>query len=105
MRAVAAGQIEPEGDGVLQLADLIASDPSPEVRRAAAGELAGTESAAAVNALVGTLDDSDPEVVIEALDSLVFAGDETVIPQIRPYTQHSNRDIAEAALEAVEFLE
>jgi HEAT repeat protein len=49
---------------------------------------------AAVAALVVGLNDPDPAVVVEVLDSLEFAGDETVVPHIVPLLEHRTRRFA-----------
>ena len=63
-----------------------------------------SEAFAAVEGLIMALDDPDRGVVLQAIESLEFAGDESVIPALSPLLDDSDRAIREAAAEAIEFL-
>jgi hypothetical protein len=60
LRAEAAWNLEPEGEGLTRLIEVLASDPDPRVRIAATGSLENAETFAAVRALVDALNDPDP---------------------------------------------
>ena len=104
LRAQAAWDLDPEGKGLTQLIEVLASDPDPRVRIAATGSLENAETFAAVRALVDALDDPDPEVVLEVIDSLEFAGDESNVDDLAPLLLHPDPRVREAAAEAIEFL-
>ena len=88
------------------LNDLLSSDPDPGVRAAAAttlGDDLGNREAA--NALLGALEDPNPEVVIAALDALEDVGDSSIIVELTPLVAHPNADVRDAAVDAIEWLE
>ena len=96
--------LEPEGEGLDALVRAIESDPDPRVRAAATVGLEEGEDFAALQALVGALDDPEPEVVIEVLDSLEFAGDESLAPKIEPLLAHPDARVRQAAGNAMQML-
>ncbi len=104
LRAEAAWNLEPEGEGLTRLIEVLASDSDPRVRVAASGSLENAETFAAVRALVDALDDPDPEVVLEVIDSLEFAGDESNVDDLAPLLLHPDPRVREMAAEAIEFL-
>jgi hypothetical protein len=103
VRAVLA--LEGEGEGLKALIGTIERDPDPRVRAAATVGLEDSEEFAAVQALVGALDDPNPEVVIEVIDSLEFAGDASVVPSLKPLLAHSDARVRKAAADAIRLLE
>jgi hypothetical protein len=102
VRAVLA--LDAEGEALAALISAIERDPDPRVRAAATVGLEESEEFAAVQALVGALDDANPEVVVEAIDSLEFAGDASVVPSLRPLLSHSDARVRKAAADAIELL-
>lgn len=102
VRAEAARRVAPEGEGEELLKELLARDPSPEVRATAAQRLGGGDSYGIVGALLQSLNDPNPEVVISALDSLAFVGDASIVPQLMPLASHPNPEVREAALDTIE---
>jgi HEAT repeat protein len=54
---------------------------------------------------VRALSDSDPEVVLEAIDALEFVGDENVAGDLRRLSDHPNQEVREAAEDALEYLQ
>jgi hypothetical protein len=104
-RAEAARWLQPDVEGLAVAERLLAEDPSPDVRAAAAESLADGDSVGAVSVLLGALDDPDPRVVMAALDALEFAGDATIIPALSPLLQHRDVAVRERTIEAIEFLE
>jgi hypothetical protein len=104
VRTEAALELQPEGEGIHALSQLLANDPDPGVRAAATESLEVADDPAAVQALIAGLGDPDPAVVVQVLDSLEFAGDETAIPRITPLLQHPDSAVREAAQNAIDFL-
>jgi hypothetical protein len=102
MRAVLA--LEGEGAGLAALVRAIERDPDPRVRAAATVGLEESEEFAAVQALIGALDDPNPEVVVEAIDSLEFAGDASVVPSLEPLLAHGDARVRKAAADAIRLL-
>jgi hypothetical protein len=104
-RVRAALSLESEGSDLERLRSLLESDPDPRVRAAATVGLEDAEDFAGLDALLGGLDDPDPEVVVEVLDSIEYAGDESVIPRLRPLLAHADPRVREAAANAIATLE
>jgi hypothetical protein len=102
LRAVLA--LEPEGAGLAALIDAIERDPDPRVRAAATVGLEESDEFAAVKALVGALDDANPEVVVEAIDSLEFAGDASVVATLEPLLAHADPRVRKSAADAIRVL-
>jgi hypothetical protein len=105
IRLRAAIEIEPEGEALDRLADLLVSDPDPRVRAATAANLESADSYGAVEALVVALDDPDPDFVLELIDSLEFAGDASNTWHLEPLLEHPDPRVREAATEAIDFLD
>jgi hypothetical protein len=104
IRLRAAIEIEPEGEALDRLADLLANDPDPRVRAATAANLESADSYGAVEALVVALDDPDPDFVLEVIDSLEFAGDASNVWHLEPLLEHPDPMVREAAADAIDFL-
>ena len=105
VRAEAAQRIEAVGEGIGRLGEILASDPDVQVRVAAANQLSDSDSAGSTNSLLAALDDPSSEVVIEALESLQFVGDESLIPAIQPMLTHPDAQVREIAADTIDFLE
>lgn len=105
LRVEAAKNIDPVGEALDSLSKLILRDPSPEVRAATTWSLENSEDPKAIDALVMALDDDNLEVVIEAIESLGYAGDETTISELSPFLKHPDNRIRAAAEEAIDFLD
>jgi HEAT repeat protein len=105
IREEAALEIEADGPGLEALVRLIYDDPDPLVRRAAAAQLEDSDTHAGVQALLHALRDTDSRVVIQAIESLEFAGDESLIPELEQLLDSRDREVRKAAEEAIEFLE
>ncbi len=105
LRVRAALSLESEGRDLERLGSLLESDPDPRVRAAATVGLEDAEDFAGLDALLGGLDDPNPEVVVEVLDSIEYAGDESVVPRLRPLLAHSDPRVREAAANAIATLE
>jgi len=97
--------LEPRGDGLERLRALATSDPEARVRAAAVSQLGEGESYGAVEGLVEALGDPDAEVVLEAIDEIAFQDDRSLVAHLEPLLAHTNPRIAEAAGEAIAFIE
>ncbi len=106
MRIEAVNGIDPEGPALTSLISILAEDPDARVRAAVAEQLGNADGYAAVSALVNSLGDSDPAVVLKALDSLQFVGDETLSPILKSKCMgHPDSKVREACAEAADFVE
>ena len=103
-RVRAALALDAEGAGLSALMGALENDPDPRVRAATTVSLEESEELAAVQALVGALDDPEPEVVIEVLDSLEFAGDESTVIYVQPLLSHPDPRVRQAAGNAMKLL-
>jgi len=104
VRADAAESIEATGIALDYLARIITTDPSPEVRMATTYSLENSEDPRAVDTLIMGLDDADPEVLVEVIDSLDFLDDRSAIPYLQPLLDHPDEDVRDAAESAIESL-
>jgi len=104
VRADAAESIEATGIALDYLARIITTDPSPEVRMAATYSLENSEDPRAVETLIMGLDDADPEVLVEVIDSLDFLDDRSAIPYLQPLLDHPDEEVRDAAESAIESL-
>jgi hypothetical protein len=106
VRVDAAESIYPDEEGVAALTGIVTDDPESAVRVAAAETLGqALEDPDALGALLRALTDPEPEVVITALDGISFVGDHTVIPEIQFLLEHSNSEVREATVDAIDWLE
>jgi hypothetical protein len=107
VRSEAVQRLEPEGEELETLEDLLANDQSPAVRRSAAERLETSDSGSAIDALVDALNDPDVSVVLAAIDALEFAADTEHIPMILASggDRHANPEVREAFGDMIEFLE
>ena len=87
------------------LLSVLVRDSDPQVRIAAAEQLADSDSFAAVTGLLDALQDTSPRVIIAVLESLELNGDESIVPEIEPLLEHPDEDVREAAAIAIEMLE
>ena len=104
-RVEAAENIEATGAALDYLTQLLVTDPSPEVRMAAAHTLSDSDDPRALDALITALDDQDVGVLVEVIDALGFAGNKATISRLQPFLEHSDEDVRDAAESAVELLE
>ena len=106
VRAEAAAEIDPSGEGLQTLLDALYDDPEASVRTAAARRLGDADGFAAVAGLVDALGDPDPEVVVAAIEALEFHHDETIVPYLRELAGgHPDAGVRSAAASAIESLE
>jgi len=102
-RIRAALAMEAEGDGLKTLCDMLANDPDPRVRAATTASLENSEDFAAVRALVDALHDPNPEVVVEVIDSLEFAADASIVPDLEKLLAHTDLRVRQRAADAIDF--
>jgi hypothetical protein len=104
-RIEALTAVAPEGKALPLIIDRLANDPEPRVRAAAAAQLEFADTLASVDALVGALDDPDRQVVLAAIDALQLTEDTTVIQELKPFLEHEDEEIREAADAAIFMIE
>jgi hypothetical protein len=105
IRAAAAGDIEPTGDALNTLTDLIVSDPSPEVRIAISQALEFSEDPLAIEALVACLKDGNVAVVLECIKALEYIGDSSTAVRLQPLLEHHDVEVRDSAAQAIENLQ
>ena len=105
VRAAAAKEIEPVGDALYVLTDMLLKDPSPEVRIATTEALENSDDPFAVEALVKCLQDENPAVIVECIQVLDLLGDETTVLHLEPLLTHYDPTVNTAAAEAIESLQ
>ena len=103
-RSDALFDIEPEGQGLHSLLQVLRDDSDPEVRGLAARQLGYAESPEATAGLVSALDDPAPEVVIEVISALELIDDSSVIGNLEKLAQHRDPRVREAAADAIDYL-
>jgi hypothetical protein len=104
-RADALAALDPDGEALSQIAELARSDPDPGVRAAAVSRLGDGDTFRAQSALLDSLADPSPQVLIAALKALESAGDESMLGQIEPFAAHPDPGVREAASETIETLQ
>ena len=105
IRAAAAEEIEPVGDALYVLTDMLLKDPSPEVRIATTEALENSDDPLAVAALVKCLQDENPAVIVRCIQTLDLLGDETTVQYLEPLLTHYDASVNTAASEAIESLQ
>ncbi len=104
IRAAAVEDIEPTGEALNTLTDLIVSDPSPEVRIAISQALEFSEDPLAIEALVACLKDENVAVVLECITALEYIGDSSTAARLQPLLQHYDVEVRNTAAQAIENL-
>jgi HEAT repeat protein len=104
VRSRAVGRIQPDGEGSVRLQTILAEDLDPGVRAAAAYRLVGADSIDASRSLIAALADPEPEVVLAVIDTLEYSQDPSLIPDLEPLLGHPDREVREAAADAIDFL-
>lgn len=104
VREDAAGSIEPKGIALDYLATIVTTDPSPDVRIAAAYTLEDSTDPKATDALIMALQDENPEVLVEVIDALTSHENRRSIPYLMPLLDHPNEDVRDAAENSIEQL-
>lgn len=81
------------------------SDPMPDSRRSALGELAKTRYAGAADMIAPSLSDSDPGVLLDALLALRQTGNESHLGGVKPLQNHPDESVRWLAGDVVGSLE
>lgn len=105
VRARAVEEIEPVGEALYVLTDLIVNDPSPEVRIATTRALEFSEDPLAIQALAACLKDEDLYVVLECITSLEHIGDATTVVHLQPLLMHYDETVRNTAAGAIQTLQ
>jgi len=104
VRARASSRIRVRGPGLRKLGELLAHDPAPQVRSAAAQRL-GSGNASSVSVLLPGLDDTEPSVVLAVLDALALVGDASLRTELEPLLEHPDPLVRERAAQVRHSLE
>lgn len=104
VRAYAAESIEAAGIALDYLARILTTDPSPEVRMAAAFSLESSDDPRALETLVLGLNDADPAVLVEVIDSLGYLDDRHAVPYLQPFLDHPDEGVRDSAKLAIDSL-
>ncbi len=104
-RAEAASEIDAEGLALDRLLEILAEDPDPRVRAASVEQLGDAGSHWAVRGLIFALGDSEPAVVLLAIEALESEGDDSVVPDLERLLDHRDPAIREATREALDSLQ
>jgi len=105
IRAAAAEDIEPTGEALITLTELLTSDPSPEVRIATSRALQFSDDPLAIQALVACLKDEYPAVLLECIDAIEQIGDSSNAAQLQPLLEHDDASVRTSAARAIENLQ
>jgi len=97
--------LDAAGDDLGTLLGVLASDPDPAVRVAAADLLADSERGEAIDGLLLALGDPSREVVLQALKTLALVGERDIAPSIEPLLDHADAEIRETAEETLYFVD
>jgi hypothetical protein len=97
--------LDAASDDLGTLLGVLASDPDPAVRVAAADLLAESERGEGIDGLLLALGDPSREVVLQALETLALVGERDIVPSIEPLLDHSDAEIREAAEETLYFVD
>ena len=105
LRAHAVSALMPEDDELDRLIAVLARDPSPLVRAAAAEELGDADDPRAVDALIGALADGHREVVLEVIDALAWLEDSSAVPALVSLLGTTgDPELLDAAVEAIDWI-
>lgn len=90
---------------LIYIGEALTKDPDPLVREEAARQLAFGETSAVLPLLRKALEDPSNDVVLAAIDSIGFAGDPSIIPDLEPLLQHQNGVVQDEAQDTIEFFQ
>jgi hypothetical protein len=100
-RMMALLGLDPAVPGDLLLLQAALEDPHSGVRNEAVIQLGFGEGAEVGQALQLALNDTDPKIVIEAIDSLEFLNDQSAVAGLQTLLEHPNEDVRESAADAL----
>jgi hypothetical protein len=104
VREEAAEHIKPTGIALDYLTTVITTDPSPDVRIAAAYTLQGSKDPKALDALIMALQDNHPEVLVEVIEVLPSLENRRVVPYLMPFLDHPDEEVRNSAEETINLL-
>lgn len=96
--------LSPSANNLPLLLDFLKNNRDTEIRISAMAALENADSPQALDAIVEVLKDSDPQMVLAAIDSIEFAGGVEQIFALEALSQHPSPTVRKAADEAIEFL-
>ena len=106
MRLEAVEGLDPEGSTLAVLVDVLKTDADPRVREKAVQQVGEAEGYMACAALLDSLKDREPVVVLQALESLEFTCDSTVLPIVEQRCiEATDPLVQQRCAEAVDFLQ
>jgi hypothetical protein len=106
MRLEAVEGLDPEWPTLAVLVDVLKTDADPRVRQRAVQQVGEAEGYMACAALLDALKDPEPVVVLQALESLEFTCDSTVLPIVaQRCVEATDPLVQQRCAEAVEFLQ
>jgi hypothetical protein len=106
MRLEAVEGLDPEGPTLAVLVDVLKTDADPRVRQKAVQQVGEAEGYMACAALLDSLKDREPVVVLQALESLEFTCDSTVLPIVEQRcVEATDPLVQQRCAEAVDFLQ
>ncbi len=106
MRLESVEGLDPEGPTLAVLVDVLKTDADPRVRQKAVEQVGEAEGYMACAALLDSLKDREPVVVLQALESLEFTCDSTVLPIVEQRcVEATDPLVQQRCAEAVDFLQ
>ncbi len=106
MRLEAVEGLDPEWPTLAVLVDVLKTDADSRVRQKAVEQVGEADGYMACAALLDALKDREPVVVLQALESLEFTCDPTVLPIVaQRCTEATDPTVQQRCAEAVDFLE
>jgi len=98
-------ELDLEGEGLDTLIEIIKTNLDPGIRSLALERLSNTESYISIETAILALNDDSVEVVLQALDTIEFIGDESVIRYVEKLLYHPTAEVRDAAREAIDFMD
>ena len=106
MRLEAVEGLDPEGATLAVLVDVLKTDADPRVRQKAVEQVGEAEGYMACAAQLDSLKDREPVVVLQALESLEFTCDSTVLPIVEQRcVEATDPLVQQRCAAAVDFLQ
>jgi len=106
MRLEAVEGLDPEGATLAVLVDVLKTDADARVRQKAVEQVGEAEGYMACAALLDALKDREPAVVLQALESLEFTCDSTVLPIVEQRcVEATDPLVQQRCAAAVDFLQ
>ncbi len=93
--------MNPEGDELVRLTQLVREDPNPAIREAAVVALANTEDGRAIDALIAAATDKEHRVALAAIELLSWSDDRQARATLEALASSEDEAIASAAARIV----